>query len=266
MKHLRFFLSLISFCVIFGLIAFPQLLFLDLIYRLLGREPSYRRQRIAYWTVIWGDLVFRIACRLMRIKTHFNLPDPVTTPVIMIANHQSTFDAPLITTIFKRMGIMNPRWVVKKEIFDVPAIGWMSRESGCIPVSRSKDPKDIERLTSGALRVFNDQACIFLFPEGTRFKRTDPTSEFKHLLPPKRRGFEFLTKFLPTYHVLSIRFHWSPSLQADTGTTLFQILDLYGRHLFIDGRLVPADIVAADDDWLLHEWERNEAILDSLSH
>lgn len=261
MKHLRFILALISFCVIFVLIAFPQLLVLSLVYQILNRSESYRRERIAYWTVQWGDLSFRIICRLMKISAHFNLPEPMTTPAIMIANHQSTFDAPLITTIFKRVGFMNPRWVVKKEIFDVFAIGWMSRTTGCIPVSRSKDPKDLERLAVGAVDVYRDRAPIFLFPEGKRFTQVVPGSGLKHLLPPKRGGFAALTSILPTYPVLSVMIKWNGPTQAVETRKLFQLTNLVGTHLTVEGRLIPAEVVAADPDWLIHEWERMDAAL-----
>ncbi len=263
MKRLRFILALISFCVIFVLIAFPQLLILSLVYQVLDRSASYRRQRLAYWTVRWGDLSFRVICWLMRISTHFRLPDPMTTPAIMIANHQSTFDAPLITTIFKRMGFMNPRWVVKKEIFNVPAIGWMSRTTGCIPVSRSKDPKDLERLALGAIDVYRDMAPIFLFPEGKRFTQAVPGSGLTHLLPPKRGGFTALTSILPTYPILSITIKWSRSAQVVEKRTLFQLANLVDTHLTVEGHIIPADVIAADPDWLTKEWQRMDTVLGS---
>ncbi len=261
MKQFRFMLALISFCVIFVLIAFPQLLVLSFVYKILNRPAGYRRQRIAYWTVQWGDLSFSVICWLMRITAHFNLPKPMTTPAIMIANHQSTFDAPLITAIFKRMGFNNPRWVVKTEIFKILAIGWMSRESGCIPVSRSKDPKDIERMALGALQVFKDGSPIFLFPEGTRFKQPKPDSGFKHVLPPKRGGFTALTDVLPTYPILSVMIGWKLPAETAERRTLFQLSNLVGTHLYVEGQLIPADVVAADPDWLMHEWERMDAAL-----
>ncbi|MSR85559.1 1-acyl-sn-glycerol-3-phosphate acyltransferase, partial [Candidatus Uhrbacteria bacterium] len=169
MKRIRLLLGIVFFCVIFGLVAFPELFLRNMVHRVCRRSLAYRRQSIAHGTVRWGDLVFRVSCWLMRITPHFRLPEMITSPAIIIANHRSAFDIAIMVTVLKRVGLTNTRWVIKAELAGAPAIGWMGRESGGVFVHRSKDPQDIARMRRGAEQAHEDRASVLLFPEGTRF-------------------------------------------------------------------------------------------------
>ncbi len=260
MNRTRFILALGFFGVIFGLVAFPQLFVVSVAYRALGFPAWLRRRRIANGTVYWGDLVFRVACRLMRITPRFRLPETIPPRVIVIANHQSTFDVAVLAAILNRAGLTNTRWVVKAGLARAPVIGWMARETGCVFVNRKKDPNDLENMKRGAAQAREDGASVLLFPEGTRFARRVRDSDFERLLPPKPGGFGRLTQSLD-YPVLSITLRWNPPLQIAEGKTIFQIADLVGKELFIDARVVSAETVSADSNWLANEWKRKDAIL-----
>ncbi|MBL9128418.1 MAG: 1-acyl-sn-glycerol-3-phosphate acyltransferase [Verrucomicrobiales bacterium] len=86
---------------------------------------------------------------------------PLDGPVILAANHASFMDPPLI-------GASCPRalsYLARESLFAAPAVGWLLRSVGSVPVDRDgasgKGLKTIlERLIGGE--------GIILFPEGTR--------------------------------------------------------------------------------------------------
>jgi 1-acyl-sn-glycerol-3-phosphate acyltransferase len=85
---------------------------------------------------------------------------PATGPVVIVANHISVLDGPL-------MAIVSPRPVhvlTKREMYD-GKLGTFLHASGQIPVHREgPDPYAVRT----ALRVLRDGHAIGVFPEGTR--------------------------------------------------------------------------------------------------
>lgn len=85
----------------------------------------------------------------------------IDQPTIVIANHQSFLDLPLLYHLPWTM-----RWVAKKELFRIPIFGWMIYMSGQIAIDRRSmsSAKKIDTLVAPV------QAGIpaMIFPEGTR--------------------------------------------------------------------------------------------------
>jgi 1-acyl-sn-glycerol-3-phosphate acyltransferase len=83
-------------------------------------------------------------------------------PYVFVSNHQSLADIPLISNLPWEM-----KWMGKKELFDVPIMGWMMKLSDDIQVDR-------KNARSGALALiraqhFLEKKCsVLMFPEGTR--------------------------------------------------------------------------------------------------
>lgn len=91
-----------------------------------------------------------------------NFPANMRNPYLVISNHQSVADIPVLSLLPWDM-----KWVGKKSVFSLPILGWMMRLSRDIPVDRTSvrsrakvfiDSKD--RLKHGV--------SVFIFPEGTR--------------------------------------------------------------------------------------------------
>ena len=86
---------------------------------------------------------------------------PGTGPVLLVANHSSLLDPPLI-------GGMTPRpvtFLAKAELFRVPLFGRFIRALNAHPVRREGgDPAALRT----ALRVLEHQGTLLVFPEGTR--------------------------------------------------------------------------------------------------
>jgi len=116
---------------------------------------------------------------------------------IVICNHQSWFDIPLIQDIISRRGPM-VKFLVKQELVWVPIIGWIclvlnfprlkrSNKSG----DRKADFSIIEKTT----KSHGKQGALLIFPEGTRFtksKHLHQQSPYERLLKPKAGGLRII--------------------------------------------------------------------------
>ncbi len=86
---------------------------------------------------------------------------PATGPVLLVANHSSLLDPPLV-------GGMTPRpvsFMAKAELFRVPLLGALISRLNARPVRR--EGADTGALRT-SLRVLQDGGALLVFPEGTR--------------------------------------------------------------------------------------------------
>ncbi len=85
---------------------------------------------------------------------------PPMGPLIVVANHVSNFDPPLVSASFPR----RIWFLAKKELFKGPG-RWFFTAYGAHPVNRSAtDPKAYR----WALEKLATDQCVMIFPEGTR--------------------------------------------------------------------------------------------------
>jgi 1-acyl-sn-glycerol-3-phosphate acyltransferase len=87
---------------------------------------------------------------------------PATTPVVVVANHSSIVDGPLLYGLLGR----RTAFLIKQEMFRGP-LGWILPRIGQLPVRRG----EVDRaplLT--AVRILRDDGMVVVFPEGTRGK------------------------------------------------------------------------------------------------
>src|SRR5688572_26157140 len=86
---------------------------------------------------------------------------PASGPVLLVANHSSVLDPPLI-------GGVTPRqltFLAKAELFSVPGFGAFLRRLGAQPLRREgADPSALRT----AQRVLQQGGALLVFPEGTR--------------------------------------------------------------------------------------------------
>ncbi|MBM4159638.1 MAG: 1-acyl-sn-glycerol-3-phosphate acyltransferase [Ignavibacteria bacterium] len=87
---------------------------------------------------------------------------PESRAYVVVSNHQSMADIPLISNLKWEM-----KWVGKKELFRTPIIGWLMSMAGDIPLDR-KDSRSGARMIRSALKYLNNGCPVMFFPEGTR--------------------------------------------------------------------------------------------------
>lgn len=86
---------------------------------------------------------------------------PADGPVLLVANHASVLDPPLVGGAARR----RLSFLAKAELFDVPLFGGLIRRLGAHPLRR--EGPDAGALRT-ALRVLRDGGALLVFPEGTR--------------------------------------------------------------------------------------------------
>jgi len=107
-------------------------------------------------------IMFEIAMRILfhlHVVGKENIP---FRPYIIVSNHSSLVDPPLVGMAFKRHDVS---FLTKDELFNIPVIGAWTRNVECIPIKRgSASAKGLKE----ALKRVRDGKVIGIFPEGTR--------------------------------------------------------------------------------------------------
>ncbi len=109
-----------------------------------------------------GKRVLRLAAALVyhaRYSGQENVPSD--GPLIVVSNHQSHLDPPMV-------GCGCPRrlnFFARKSLFDSPAFGWILSSFDSIPVDRETSPLSGLRET---LRRLKRGEAVLMFPEGAR--------------------------------------------------------------------------------------------------
>ena len=86
---------------------------------------------------------------------------PKTGPVLVVSNHQSHFDPPLIGAgCWRRMN-----YLARKTLFHFAPLGWLIRSLDAIPIDR--DGLGLNGIKE-SLRRLKQGEMVLIFPEGTR--------------------------------------------------------------------------------------------------
>lgn len=125
--------------------------------------------------------------------------DPhIHAKAIIICNHQSWFDIPIIQDVVASRGPI-VKFLIKRELIWVPIIGWICLALRLPTLGRSKNTdtrirdRTIIRNTSNSHA--NEPGALLIFPEGTRFtekKRALQGASYNNLLKPKSGGVNLI--------------------------------------------------------------------------
>ncbi|TAK78520.1 MAG: 1-acyl-sn-glycerol-3-phosphate acyltransferase [Dehalococcoidia bacterium] len=86
---------------------------------------------------------------------------PPSGPVILVSNHVHIIDPPLVAASSRRR--VHP--MAKRELFEVPLVGWWFWAWGAFPVRRFSGDMGALRVARNYLR---NNEVVLMFPEGTR--------------------------------------------------------------------------------------------------
>lgn len=108
---------------------------------------------------------------LSRAYHHVDVIGPVSVPArgpaMIVSNHISSLDPLLIQAVVQRP----IAWMVAKEYFNVPGLGWLFRTIRSIPVAR--DGRDSAAIRA-AMRTLSEGRVLGVFPEGRIARTRDP--------------------------------------------------------------------------------------------
>ena len=105
--------------------------------------------------LLLGGVIF------FRIRLRGILNEPAEGPVLVVSNHQSHLDPPMIGMFFRHQ--LN--YMARETLFKFPPLGWLIRTLGAIPIDRdgvglSGMKETLRRLKYGEM--------VLIFPEGSR--------------------------------------------------------------------------------------------------
>jgi len=158
--------------LVFFLLFWPLTFFVaitGILVSLLGADLFHSYSRL------WGRAALLLAGVRLEVEGLEHLPRQ--GPVILMANHQSSFD---IFALQWALPIQF-RFLAKTELFRIPVVGMAMRRIGHIPVDRGDSRKAMHSLREAGRRIASGTSAV-IFPEGTR-------SSDGFLLPFKKGGF-----------------------------------------------------------------------------
>jgi len=134
---------------------------LALVYLPLLAAP--RRVMVAgtkLWLAGLRGAAWHLAGVRYRIKGLENLP---AGAVIIAAKHQSAWD----TFLFHGL-LADPAYVLKRELFRIPLVGWYMKATGMIGIDRSAGASALKAMLNACGAVLAEGRQVIIFPEGTR--------------------------------------------------------------------------------------------------
>ncbi len=120
--------------------------------------------------------IIRTALWILRIKVKVENSEfiPTDKAFIVVANHQSHVDIPaFLLAIPRPFG-----FIAKKELLNVPIVGWDIRSQGHIAIDRSKPAQARKQLEELVSAITTNKKNLVVFAEGTR-SATGELGKFK---------------------------------------------------------------------------------------
>lgn len=132
----------------------------------IGNSLFFKNKEIIISGIIhdWAIKILAIAKVNYQIFIPSGFEFKLGRPYIIMSNHASHFDIPLIYTTFlhERVGM-----VAKKELFRIPIFGWGMKLGGCISIDRENKQRALYDLTI-AKKMMQNGVRVWIAPEGTR--------------------------------------------------------------------------------------------------
>lgn len=136
-----------------------------------------------------------------RVKFINKYKIPKNAPIIIVSNHQSTYDIPPMYRYFSKTF---PNFVSKKELGKgIPSVSYNLRHGNNVLIDRSDPRQAIQTLMKFGQKIEEEKLTAVIFPEGTRSKTAVPK-------PFRESGLKMMVKKAPSSYIipLSINNSW----------------------------------------------------------
>ena len=126
---------------------------------------KFDRERVVLHRVsrIWSMGIYRL-CPLWRLKVAGREKIDRGKAYVIVTNHQSMLDVPLMYVL-----PLNFKWVSKREVMRIPIFGWVLQMHGDIAIERGSS-RSARHMMEEADDYLSRGTSVTLFPEGTRTK------------------------------------------------------------------------------------------------
>lgn len=128
----------------------------------LKLDPVYHA---CYWGTYWASLLG------WGLRAWHRERLPPTGPMLLVGNHVSHFDPPIVGVCVGRPCT----YLARHTLFDVPGLGWLIRSLGAVPIDRDAGKDGL----TAVLKLLEEGRRVVMFPEGTR----SPDGTFQPLKP-----------------------------------------------------------------------------------
>jgi 1-acyl-sn-glycerol-3-phosphate acyltransferase len=134
----------------------------------------------------------------IRTKLKNRIPLPKNRPVIIVSNHQSMFDIPLIIWYLRKL---KPKFISKKSLGKgIPSISFNLRHGGNALIDRKDPEQSIPTLKKFGKFIAEQKFAATIFPEGTRSRDGKP-KKFA------QTGLKILFEQMPDALILPVTIH-----------------------------------------------------------
>ena len=123
---------------------------------------------------------------------------------VVICNHQSWFDIPLVQHVITGNGPII-KFLIKREIVWIPIIGWICLALKFPRLRRGNKEgsgeSDFSIIQNASKGHGNESGALLIFPEGTRFseaKKVNQKVPYHNLLKPKAGGLKMIKQHTKT--------------------------------------------------------------------
>ena len=128
---------------------------------LAGQRPQEHVANWLQWSLVRA---FRL-CGTRLLVERSPLVEP-HAPYIIVANHQSMFDIPILGSIFPSNF---PKYISKRSLGrGIPSVSYNLRKGGHVLIDRSDAPAAVAAIRDLGRRVAAGRCSAMIFPEGTR--------------------------------------------------------------------------------------------------
>lgn len=202
--------------------------------------------------------------KIVRIRINVDGELPEHPAPIVISNHQTWFDIPVLQHVVTGEGPIL-KFLIKRQLIWVPIVGWICWALGMPRLNRGQGEgareKDYAAIESASTTLGKDPGALLIFAEGTRFtpaKQQHQQSPFRHLLNPRPGGFKIaMSAVPPDTPIVSVTIAYQET------TNFWSCLGGATRQIDVRLRTTTASEVGDPRDWLNRSWQENDQWLNS---
>ena len=200
------------------------------------------------------------------IGVNFNIKGtlPVRSTLIIIANHQTWFDIPILQHVVTGQGPVL-KFLIKRELIWLPIVGWICFALNFPRLNRgrgeSAQRSDFKAIEAASSKMEMERGALMIFAEGTRItfeKHKNQKSPYKKLLIPKPGGLKIALSTMPADTMvldMTINYNGGP-------TNFWRCLHGANKNIDVLIKHYEGSTIKDPKSWLNDRWKEKDTLLE----